>query len=407
MTDAPPRAGSWRGRLTALVGIVLFAFSLRSAVASLSPLLADVQRDMTLEPWVVGLIGTAPPVSFAVAGLVAPAIERRLGLHRVAVVALGVIALALALRAAAPDAVLLVAATVVIFAAVGVGNVVLPPLVKQSFPDRIGTLTAVYTTTMAVATFLPALVAVPVADASHWRASLGLWALFALAGVVPWVRMLWLHRSRSDDAPLDEARPSVLGRVVRTRLAWALAVTFATSSAIAYSSFAWLPTIVADLTGASAAASGALLALFGAMGLPASIVVPLIVVRHGRVRTLYAVAVLSALAGIAGLVVAPALAPWLWVALLGTGPLLFPMVLVLLGLRTRTHETAIALSGFVQSAGYAIAALVPLAMGVVHDLTGGWTASLMILIGLLVCASVAGLVVARPGDVEDAWRGRG
>lgn len=407
MTDAPPRAGSWRGRLTALVGIVLFAFSLRSAVASLSPLLADVQRDMTLEPWVVGLIGTAPPVSFAVAGLVAPAIERRLGLHRVAVVALGVIALALALRAAAPDAVLLVAATVVIFAAVGVGNVVLPPLVKQSFPDRIGTLTAVYTTTMAVATFLPALVAVPVADASHWRASLGLWALFALAGVVPWVRMLWLHRSRSDDAPLDEARPSVLGRVVRTRLAWALAVTFATSSAIAYSSFAWLPTIVADLTGASAAASGALLALFGAMGLPASIVVPLIVVRHGRVRTLYAVAVLSALAGIAGLVVAPALAPWLWVALLGTGPLLFPMVLVLLGLRTRTHETAIALSGFVQSAGYAIAALVPLAMGVVHDLTGGWTASLMILVGLLVCASVAGLVVARPGDVEDAWRGRG
>ena len=60
-----------------------------------------------------------------------------------------------------------------IFAAVGVGNILLPPLVKKYFPDRIGLMTTIYSTTMAVASFTPPLVAVPVADAAGWRVSLG------------------------------------------------------------------------------------------------------------------------------------------------------------------------------------------------------------------------------------------
>ena len=70
--------------------------------------------------------------------------------------------------------------TAVIFAAVGVGNVLLPPLVKKYFPDRIGLMTTIYSTTMAVASFGPPLVAVPIADAAGWRLSLGLWAVFAV-----------------------------------------------------------------------------------------------------------------------------------------------------------------------------------------------------------------------------------
>ncbi|MGA9581092.1 MAG: hypothetical protein WBR13_03865, partial [Allosphingosinicella sp.] len=70
-----------RGRILALVGIVLVAFSLRSAVASLSPVLGRVQADFDVPTWVVGLVGTAPPVCFAVFGLLAPQLERRLGLE--------------------------------------------------------------------------------------------------------------------------------------------------------------------------------------------------------------------------------------------------------------------------------------------------------------------------------------
>ncbi len=58
----------WHGRALALVGIVLVAFSLRSAVASLSPVIDHVAADFPVPTAVVGLIGAAPPVCFALFG---------------------------------------------------------------------------------------------------------------------------------------------------------------------------------------------------------------------------------------------------------------------------------------------------------------------------------------------------
>lgn len=47
MTDAPTRP-VWQGRTLAFLGIVLVAFSLRSAVASLSPILAEIEADFAV-----------------------------------------------------------------------------------------------------------------------------------------------------------------------------------------------------------------------------------------------------------------------------------------------------------------------------------------------------------------------
>jgi CP family cyanate transporter-like MFS transporter len=116
--------------------------------------------------------------------------------------------------------------------------------------------------------------------------------------------------------------------------------------------------------------------------------------------------VATGLAGVAGLLFAPRAATVLWVVLIGLPPLLFPMVLVLFGLRTRSHETAVALSGFVQSLGYALAALMPLAIGVTHEITGGWTAGLLVLAGVIAVVVPAGIVVARSETIEEAWERR-
>ena len=82
MTAAPTRP-LWRGRALAFTGIVLVAFSLRSAVAALSPILAEVNADLHVPTWVVGLIGAAPPICFAVFGIVTPTLERRFGLEQI------------------------------------------------------------------------------------------------------------------------------------------------------------------------------------------------------------------------------------------------------------------------------------------------------------------------------------
>ena len=231
-------------------------------------------------------------------------------------------------------------------------------------------MTTIYSTTMAVASFTPPLVAVPVADASSWRFSLGMWAVFAASRSSRGSRCSCAQRSAAADEDIEPPNPQVFGRMWRLPLAWALAVGFLAAGTIAYTSFAWLPQLLVDTAGVTPAAAGALLSLFAAMGLPASLLVPLLVTRYNATRALFGVAVVTGLAGIAGLLFAPQAAPWLWVVLLGLEPLLFPLTLVLLGLRTRTHEGSVALSGFVQSIGYAIVALFPFGIGLLHGATG-------------------------------------
>ena len=391
----------------ALAGIVLVAFSLRSAVASLSPLVDHIVRDFPLPAAVIGLIGTAPPVCFAVFGTLAPRIERRLGIERTTVAALAVIVLGFVARSLAVDAWTLLAATAVVFAGVGAGNVLLPPLAKKFFPDRIGVLTTAYSTVMAVASFLPPLVAVPVADALGWRFSLGEWALVSVLALLPWLALSVRARSgRPDEVETVDARLS--RRLWRLPLVWALTAAFAVSSILAYTSFAWIPQLLIDRAGATPAAAGVMLSLFALMGMPTSLVVPLLAVRLGSagVRTLFGISVASGLAAMIGLLLAPSAAPWLWIALLGLATLLFPLTLVLLGLRTRTHAATMALSGFVQSTGYAIAAVFPFGIGLLHAATGGWTLPLCVLGVVVAVALPAGLVASRDHTVEDDWARR-
>ena len=92
----------------------------------------------------------------------------------------------------------------------------------------------------------------------------------------------------------------------RLPLAWALTVGFTVSGVIAYTSFAWLPTLLHDTAGVSPAAAGALLSLFAATGLPSSLLVPVLVVRYNATRALFGVAVVAGFAGIAGLLFVPA-----------------------------------------------------------------------------------------------------
>ncbi|GGD90444.1 MFS transporter [Microbacterium murale] len=427
----------WQGRALAVLGILLCAFSLRSAVASLSPLFDHVAADFPVSSAVVGLIGTAPPVCFAIFGLLTPLLERRLGLERVTVIALIAIAAGLVLRGFSVDAITLLLSTALIFAGVGMGNILLPPLVKKHFPDRLGVMMTLYTTAMALSTFVPPLVAVPVADATGWRFSLAMWGVFALAGSIPWILMLL--RGRTEGAPVPAAREErparetstsdadapepatlvtgpiavapansrVFARLVRLPLAWAIAVVFGTSSTMAYVSFAWLPTILIDRTGVSASVAGLLLSLFAFMGLPASLVVPVLVVRFQATRPLFLVAVVCGVLGLAGLIMLPSAAlVGLWVALFGIVGVLFPLALVLISVRARTPETAVALSSFVQSAGYIGAAAFPLLLGIMHDQTGDWLVPLLIIGAVLVVVIPFGLIAGRRQTIEDAWERR-
>ncbi|TFB99775.1 MFS transporter [Cryobacterium adonitolivorans] len=401
MSEQSPRP-LWTGRTLALLGIVLVAANLRTAVAALSPIVSQISTDIPLTATAIGILGMLPPVCFAVFGIFTPVYTRRLGLENVLVLALTAILIGHLTRSLAGSPPVLVIGSVVTFAGLGVGNVLLPPLVKKYFPDRIGLVTSLYVTMLSLSTLFPPLIAVPVADAAGWRVSLGLWVLPVLVALVPWVTMFVRHRVQvTPGAVVDEAEPALVGRIWRSSIAWALAVVFAASSLNAYAMFAWLPQLLIDTAGVTPAQAGTLLSVYAAMGIPCALLIPWLTARMKNVAALVYLGAAVFLLGDLGLLLAPGMLTWLWVVLAGLGPLLFPLVLVLINLRTRTHAGSVALSGFVQSVGYTLGALGPLSVALLHEVTGGWTAPLLFLIGTALAVTVAGAVIARPHLLED------
>jgi CP family cyanate transporter-like MFS transporter len=398
---SPPRS-LWAGRTLALVGIILVAATLRTAVAALSPIVSEISTDIPLSATAIGVLGMLPPVCFALFGIFTPVYTRRLGLENVLMLALTAMLIGHLTRGLAGSLSVLLIGSVVTFAGLGVGNVLLPPLVKKYFPDRIGLVTSLYVTTLALSTLFPPLIAVPVADAAGWRVSLGLWLLPVVFALVPWLTMFVRHRVQvAPGSVVDEVEPALVGRVWRSSIAWALAVVFAASALNAYAMFAWLPQLLIDTAGVTPAQAGTLLSVYAAMGIPCALLIPWLTARMKNVAVLVYLGVAVFLIGDLGLLLAPATLTWLWVIMAGLGPLLFPLVLVLINLRTRTHAGSVALSGFVQSVGYTMGALGPLSVALLHEMTGAWTAPLIFLICTALAISVAGAVIARPHLLED------
>ncbi|WP_394551512.1 MFS transporter [Agromyces sp. MMS24-JH15] len=426
MTEGASRRPLLAGRVLAIAAIVLLAANLRTAVASLSPILHEVQADVPLGPTTVGLLGMLAPLSFAAFALLTPVLANRVGLEASAVLALVALALGLAGRGIATEPWVLVATSAVAFASIGIGNALLPPLVKRYFPDRVGLMTSVYVAILAVSTLVPPLVAVPVAGAAGWRVSLGLWAGVVIAALVPWIALLARSRRRAEphpgDGPVgpsvgpstgdasagsvagdvgDRVDPVGLRHAFASPLAWWIATMLAVSALNVYTLFAWLPELLAETAGTGAAANGALLALYAGVGAPAGIIVPIVAARTGRIGLLTGIGIACFVVGDLGLLLAPGTATWLWVAFAGLGPLTFPLALVLINLRTRTHAGAVVLSGFVQSVGYLIAAVFPLLIGVLHGATDGWTVPLLVLLATSVPLAFAGAAASRPRFLED------
>lgn len=408
----------WAGRTLALVGILLVALNLRTAVAAISPIADQISVDIPLSSVAFGVLGSLPPIAFALSGIIAPLVARRIGVDGSIALAAAAMVIGNVVRGLADSYTVLLLGSVIALAGMGFGNILLPPAVKRYFPDRVGLVTTAYVTLLSISTAGPAVLAAPVADTAGWQVSLGMWAIVAFAALVPWIFLLLRDRAAraasvrtatasadGDAEPIDDIveapEPAMLGHLLRSRVAWALAIAFAASSLNAYAAFAWLPALLRDISGVDAVSAGLLLAIYGLVGLPTALVMPILASKLHNVGPLFYLAVGCYVAGYLGFLLAPAAAPLLWVILVGLGPLLFPVCLVLINLRTRSHHTSIALSGFVQGIGYTMGSLGPLLVGLLHDASGGWTVPLLFLLCTGLVATVSGLLMTKPVFVED------
>ncbi|WP_447036583.1 CynX/NimT family MFS transporter [Streptomyces sp. DSM 118878] len=398
----PTRA--WATRLIT-VGIVLAALNLRPAITSLGALLEEVRDGLGMSGSLAGLLTSVPPLCFAVFGVMAPRFARRFGPSAVVCVGMMAIAAGLVIRPFIGGTAGFLAATALALMGIAVSNVLMPVIVKRWFPDRVGSMTGLYSMALALGTSLAAALTVPMTDAlgGRWQTGLAVWAGLAVVAVVPWIPLV-RDRGTASAAPEHVSagvRQEDAGlRITHSRTAWALAVFFGLQATAAYITMGWMPQIFRD-AGVPAGEAGVLLAITMAMGVPLAFVIPRVATRLTNQGPVVIVLGACGLTGYAGLYLAPAGGAWAWAILLGISNCAFPLALTMVGMRAKSSVGVGKLSAFAQSTGYLISIPGPLLVGVLYQHSGGWGLPIALMAGLMVPQIIIGTLAGRDRTVED------
>ncbi|HEU5484243.1 MAG TPA: MFS transporter, partial [Microlunatus sp.] len=339
------------GRVAGMVimfALVLAAFNLRPVVTSVGPVLAEIRSSLGMSGLVAGLLTALPGACFVAFGALAPRMVARTFPSRLLWMALTAAAVGLAVRPFLPTTATFVLFSCVALGGIGVANIMMPVVVRRAFPDRVGTVTGLYSMGLALGASIAAAVTVPLTNAlgGDWRLGLAAWAIPAALAAALWMGVARWIRQRAGGAPAPVSTEGL--RITRSRTAWAVAILFGLQSTQAYVTIGWVPQIYRD-AGLSPTYAGVLLALIPAIGVPTSFLVPTIAARR---RSQGGVAVMLTglgVIGYLGLLLIPTTVPWLWVIVLGISQAVFPLALALIGLRTRSSAGTIGLSSFGQS----------------------------------------------------------
>jgi CP family cyanate transporter-like MFS transporter len=391
-----------------LVGLVLLTLNLRAAITGIPPLLGELQDEFGLTGIQLSVLTTLPELSLGIFSALAPLLARRIGVEAAITVALVVITGGLLLRAVPAQAALFTG-TVLAAAGMATGNVLVPAVIKRVFPHRVGSLTGLSMMLLSVGGAAGAGLAVPLDHMGGWRLALAVWAVPSVTAALVWGPLALRGRKRRPERPTPSASVTETeavhaahaerGSLLRSPLAWSVMIFMGMTSLMFYTLTAWLPEIMHD-HGFAPATAGMMNSVIIIIGIPLGFVVPVVAAHLRDQRPLVLGVIALMVIGLGGLLLAPQ-AGWVWTVVFGfaTGSA-FPIALTLLNLRSPDAAVTARLSGMAQSGGYLLAASGPLTFGVLHSVTGGWEASIWLLLLLLVPELMCGLLAARPGFVR-------
>jgi CP family cyanate transporter-like MFS transporter len=407
----PTRYPLWAGRASALLAIAVSALNLRSAVTSLSPLLRRIGDQFGFGTGTIGVFGMLAPACFALFGALTPGLIRRVGLERTAVLALLITAAGVTARGSSGGVGPLIVLSVVALAGMGMAGVVIPPLVREYFSDRIALVSTVYLIALHLGALVPPLLIVPLADAIGWRRGIASWAVIAVAAALLWMATLRIRTRRPH--PHHAARPEAVPEPVgvlprhawRSPTVWNLTVLFGMTSWNVFILFTWLPTLVTD-AGHSAQFGGAMVSLLIGVSMLIGVVAPTLTIRLRNPAFLVEPCVVLYVAGYTGLALAPRELMVLWVILLGAASSLFMIAATMINTHSRTPAGSAVASGFVQGVGSAIAVLGPLLFGVLHTWTGSWGAPYALVAFSLLVLAITGFRERGHRTIEDDIAGK-
>ncbi|MEK5039356.1 MFS transporter [Sporosarcina sp. FSL K6-3457] len=371
-----------------LIGVVFIAMTLRSPLTVVGPIISSIRDSLGISNVLAGFLTTIPLLAFAIISPFAPKLARRFGMELTLFGSLILLTAGIIIRSLGTIPTLLIG-TFLLGLAIAFGNVLLPSLIKLSFPLQIGLMTGIYSVSMNLSASIAVGVSVPLAQTTFgWQGALGMWSILAFIALLVWLPQL--KNKRLAAAPeVSVAKKTI--PLWRSPLAWSVTLFMGFQSLLFYTTSAWLPEVL-KAQGISADNAGWLVSLLQFSQLPITFIIPIIAGKVKDQRMIVVGVTALYIIGYGGVLVGITSLTALWMIMIGlAGGAAFGLAMMFFTLRTRTPQEAANLSGMAQSFGYALAAVGPVLFGLLHDFTAGWTVPMFILIFASVIVLLSGM----------------
>jgi MFS transporter, CP family, cyanate transporter len=379
-------------RVLLLVGILFVAFNLRPAITAVGPLISVIREDLNISNGVAGIITTLPLLSFAILSFIAPKLAYRFGNETMVFLGLFVLFIGIIIRSSSL-LLLLLTGTFLIGVGIAIGNVLLPSIVKNRYPEKVGLITGTYTTCMNVFAALGSGVSIPLAVNLKlgWKNSLLFWAVLALVAL-----MIWIPQIKHREQDQNKKALNLVNNIWKSKIAWQVTIFMGLQSFLFYSTIAWLPEILSS-NGLHISVAGWMVSIMQVVGLPMAFLTPVIADRLKNQRSIVMLIGGLYVLGTSGLLLNISLtSTTISIILIGFAQgSSISLSLTLLSLRSSTAQQAAQLSGMAQSIGYALAAIGPTMIGILFDLTKTWDITLLLLLSVIIIMTVFGLGAGR------------
>jgi CP family cyanate transporter-like MFS transporter len=372
--------------------IVAATLNLRPALLTLGLVLPAVQHSLALSPFGAGALTALPIFALGLASASAVPVGRRLGWSGGLIFALLLVGAGTLLRSVGTD-VTLYAGALVLGIGIGLGNVYVPTLVKARLSSRIGLAMGMYTMMLTTGALISvSLTPAIFAHFGDWRPTLAVWAIPAFAAALVALPPL-----------VDNLRPQehIPGMGLwRNGLAWSVSAYMGLQSAMFYSIALWMGALI-GARGQSMSAVATDLTVFYFTQFLAAFLMPVLLTKSRRQDLLAAVVALWNGIVIVCIFYGPPATILTFCGLLGVGTgAMFGIALTFQVIRARSTDNAARLSSMAQCAGYLIASVGPLVLGLVNHSADARLASTIWLLVLAAATMIAGMLAGRPRFVD-------
>ncbi|WP_228063430.1 CynX/NimT family MFS transporter [Jeotgalicoccus nanhaiensis] len=391
-----PLLNSRNLRWLLIIGVILVGANLRVPLTSAGALVSFIRDDFGISNALAGAITTLPLIAFALLSPFAPKIANKIGMERTIAISLALLIIGILIRSAGAIE-LLFTGTLLVGLGIAVGNVLIPGIIKMNFPFKIGLMTGLYAIAMNVFGALGSGLSIPIATSGSfgWRGSLVIWS-----GLVLITLLIWLPQLMKKHDAKKKINNQKIGGMLRSPLAWKITVFMGAQSLIFYTLITWLPTIL-TANGYDIHLAGWGVFIFQFASIPFTFIIPVIADRMKNQVMLAFVCSGLILAGIIGLLAGLSELSMLWVVFLGIGNgSAFSLSMMFFTLRTKDGYEAAELSGMAQSLGYLLAAVGPVLVGGLQDITGSWTPPLAMMALFAIVMLIMGVASGKNKQVS-------